>query len=67
VPDESTLFNEVAAKVMKAASVPTNDLHSHAKSKLTEVQLPANVHFTPAGSQYLAEKVATEIEKALRP
>lgn len=67
VPDESTLFNEVAAKVMKAASVPTNDLHSHAKSKLTEVQLPANVHFTPAGSLYLAEKVATEIEKALRP
>ena len=38
VPDESTQFNEVAAKVMKAASVPTNDLHSHAKAKLKEVQ-----------------------------
>lgn len=66
VADESLKFNEVAAKVMQAAGVPTNDLHSHAKAKLTEVQLPANVHFTPEGSKYLAEKVAAEIEKALK-
>jgi acyl-CoA thioesterase-1 len=66
VADESLKFNEVAAKVMQAAGVPTNDLHSHAQAKLAEVQLPANVHFTPEGSKYLAEKVAAEIEKALK-
>ncbi len=65
VADESVQFNEVAAKVMAAAGVPTNDLHSHAKARLADVQLPANVHFTPDGSKYLAEKVASEIEKAL--
>lgn len=65
VADESILFNEVAAKVMTAASVPTNDLHAHARAKLSEVQLPANVHFSPEGSKYLAEKVAAEVEKVL--
>ncbi len=66
IADEAIQFNAVAAKVMEAAGVPTNDLHSHAKAKLAEVQLPANVHFSPEGSKYLAEKVAAEIEKALQ-
>jgi hypothetical protein len=65
VADESLKFNEVAARVMQAVGVPTNDLHSHAKAKLAEVQLPANVHFSPEGSKYLAEKVSAEILKAL--
>jgi acyl-CoA thioesterase-1 len=64
--DESVMFNETAAKVMQAAGVPINDLYAHAKAKLAEVQLPQNVHFTPEGSKYLAEKVAAEIEKALK-
>ena len=55
-------YNEAAARVMKAAGVPTNDLHSHAKAKLSEVQLPANVHFSPEGSKYLATQVASSIE-----
>jgi hypothetical protein len=50
---------------MKAADVPTNDLHSHAKAKLSEVQLPANVHFSPEGSKYLATKVASALEAYL--
>ncbi len=58
-------YNEIAAKVMKAADVPTDDLWTHAHAKLAEVQLPKNVHYTPAGYKYLAEKVSTEIEKAL--
>lgn len=66
VADEALLFNEVAAKVMQAEGIPTNDLHSHAKAKLNEIQLPANVHFSPEGSKYLAEKVAAEIEAALK-
>lgn len=66
VADEALLFNEVAAKVMQTEGIPTNDLHSHAKAKLSEIQLPANVHFSPGGSKYLAEKVAAEIEAALK-
>lgn len=66
VGDEAMKFNEVAAKVMQAEGVPINDLHSYAKAKLSEIQLPANVHYTPAGSKYLAVKVAEEIQKALK-
>ncbi len=65
VADESIQFNEVAARVMSKAGIPTNDLHAHAKAKLQEIQLPANVHFTPEGSAYLADQVAAEILKAL--
>jgi hypothetical protein len=43
-----------------------NDLHARAMRKLSEVQQPnGNVHFTPEGSDYLAEKVAASIRKAL--
>ncbi|HQW30647.1 MAG TPA: SGNH/GDSL hydrolase family protein [Verrucomicrobiales bacterium] len=66
VADESVKFNEIAATVMTGAGVPINDLHTHAKARLTEIQLPANVHFSETGSVYLAEKVAGEIEKALK-
>jgi lysophospholipase L1-like esterase len=66
VADEALLFNQVAAKVMATAGIPTNDLHSHANAKLSDIQLPANVHFTPEGSKYLAEKVAAEITTALK-
>ena len=65
VADEALKFNEVAARVMAQAGIPTNDLHSHAKAKLKDIQLPANVHFTPEGSAYLADKVAAEILAAL--
>ena len=59
-------YNEAAARVMKDAGIPTNDLHAHAQAKLKEIQLPAgNVHFTGDGYKYLAEKVASAIEAAL--
>ncbi len=58
-------YNEAAARVMAAAGIPTNDLHSHAKAKLSEAQLPANVHFSTEGSRYLAEKVAETVLAAL--
>ena len=67
VGDEALQFNAAADRVMSAAGVPTNDLHSHAKARLTDIQLPANVHFTPDGSKFLAEKVAAEIAQALKP
>ncbi len=58
-------FNEAAARVMKTSGIPTDDLRTHALAKIKEIQLPANVHYTPAGYKYLAEKVAEEIAKAL--
>jgi len=58
-------YNEAAARVMKEAGIPTNDLHAHAAPKLSEIQQKADVHYNPAGSKYLGEKVAAEIEKLL--
>ncbi len=65
IGDEAVQFNEAAARVMARAGIPTNDLHTHAKARLQEVQRPANVHFTPEGSAHLADKVAAEILAAL--
>lgn len=59
-------YNEAAARVMKDAGIPTNDLYEHAKAKLEAIQNKADVHFKPAGSKYLAEQVAAEIEKTLK-
>ncbi len=58
-------YNEAAARVMRTAKVPTDELCTHAQAKLKEMQLPANVHFTPQGYQYLAEKVAASITEQL--
>ncbi len=60
-------YNEAAARVMKAAGVATNDLYAYALPRLGDGnQLPQNVHFSPAGSKMLAEKVAAEIGAALQ-
>ncbi|WP_395743674.1 SGNH/GDSL hydrolase family protein [Prosthecobacter sp.] len=58
-------YNEVAARVMAAAGVITDDLNAHAAAKIKDVQLPANVHYSPAGYHYLAEKVAAVIAENL--
>jgi len=65
IAGDEVKYNEAAARVMTAAGIPTDDLCAHARAKLKEVQIPANVHYTPAGYKYLAEKAAAEIEKAL--
>ena len=58
-------FNEAAARVMEKHGVPTDDLYGLALPRLAEIQRPANVHFTDAGSHLLAEQVAAEIKRAL--
>ncbi len=58
-------YNAVAKKVMDENKIPTSDLYAHTLPKLAEVQRPANVHFTPAGSEFLAKKVAKSLEEAL--
>lgn len=67
VSGDEVKYNEAAARVMKAAGVPINDLYSHARPRLADIQVPdGNVHFSDAGSRYLAEKVAASITEALR-
>jgi len=63
--DESVLYNEVAAKVMKENDIAVDDLHAFALPQLEKIQLPKNVHFTPDGSKVLAEEVVRSITAAL--
>ncbi|MEX2174205.1 MAG: SGNH/GDSL hydrolase family protein [Pirellulaceae bacterium] len=58
-------YNDAALAVMKQHGVAIDDLHALALPKLKEIQLPANVHFKPAGSKLLGQQVAEEISKAL--
>lgn len=65
-PEDVPAYNEAAARVMKAAGVAINDLYTYAMPRLGDGhQLPTNVHFSPAGSKMLAEKVAADIAAAL--
>lgn len=65
VPGDSAKYNAIAAKVMKDNNIPTDDLYTFAKSRLKEIQKPANVHFSPEGSEALAKEVVASISKAL--
>jgi len=65
-PVDVSRFNEAALRVMKEAGVTVNDLYAFALPKLSEIQLPSNVHFKPAGSAELAKPVANSISAALR-
>jgi hypothetical protein len=65
VPGDEVKYNEAAARVMKAAGVITEDLYQHSLDGPKDLQLPANVHYTPHGYQYLAQHVAAAIEAQL--
>jgi predicted GH43/DUF377 family glycosyl hydrolase/lysophospholipase L1-like esterase len=60
-PADPARYNAAAIKVAKANGVRVNDLFALATPRLAEVQLPKNVHFTPAGSKLLAEQVAAVV------
>ncbi len=64
-PADAARYNDAARRVMSQRGIPVNDLHDHAMIRITEIQKPADVHFTEEGSKYLAEKVAREILRAL--
>ncbi len=66
VPGEEMRYNEAASRVMEKLKIKTNDLHTLCQPKLSEWQLPKDVHFKPEGSAALADKVATEIKAALK-
>lgn len=58
-------YNAIARRVMEENKIAINDLFTHAAAKLAEVQIPANVHFTKSGSEYLAVKVAAALSETL--
>lgn len=58
-------YNDIAARVMKENGVAIDDLNAHITPRLADLQNPKDVHYKPAGSAFLAEKVAAEILKAL--
>jgi acyl-CoA thioesterase-1 len=58
-------YNAVALKVMDENGIRIDDLHGFALPRLTAIQRPANVHFTPEGSKVLAERVAASIMEVL--
>lgn len=65
VVGDSAKYNAIAAKVMADNNIPTDDLYAFAKPRLKEIQKPANVHFSPEGSEALAKEVVASISKAL--
>jgi lysophospholipase L1-like esterase len=65
-PGDEVKYNAIAKKVMEENGVAVNDLHAFAAARLREIQMPANVHFTKAGSEVLGKEVASVIEAALK-
>jgi len=67
VAGDSVKYNTVAARVMKEHEIGIDDMFAFAKPRLKQIQRPANVHFTPAGSKALAEHSAPIIARAIDP
>jgi lysophospholipase L1-like esterase len=65
VADDAVKYNAVAARVMKENGVAINDLHAFVVPRITELQRPANVHFSDAGSARLADEVVAAIVRQL--
>lgn len=65
---DAVRYNEAALRVMKDNGVAVNDLYAFAKPQLAQIQIqPANVHFTPQGSEALAGEVVKAIRAAVKP
>jgi hypothetical protein len=68
IPGSEAEYNRIAQRVLRRVlgeDRVTNDLHAVATARLTEIQQPANVHFTEDGSRQLARQVAAVIEEQL--
>lgn len=63
--DDGPKYNAVAKKIMDEMQVPIDDLYEFALPQLDKIQLKENVHFSPAGSEVLAQQVVKSIEQFL--
>ena len=66
VPGDEVRYNSTALGVMESEGVAVDDLYAFALPQMAKIGKPADVHFTPAGSQVLATQVAGSIETALK-
>jgi lysophospholipase L1-like esterase len=67
VPAQIVEKNQIAARVMQKHKVGTDDLYAWMLPDLAKFQNPKDVHFTGAGYERLAQRVARVIEVALPP
>jgi acyl-CoA thioesterase-1 len=65
-PVDVEKYNAVAKRVMEANGITTNDLYAVALPRLSEIQLPINVHFNNAGWELLGRQVAATIRTELQ-
>ena len=59
--DQVEKYNKVALKIMGKNKILINDLYTFTLPRLTELQLPNNVHFSKEGSKILAGQVVEKI------
>ncbi|PTY00974.1 SGNH/GDSL hydrolase family protein [Verrucomicrobia bacterium LW23] len=63
---DEIVYNEAAAKVMRAHGVPVNDLHAVSQRfGAAHWSLPGDVHFSKSGSNLLADQVVAAIREVL--
>ncbi len=65
IAGDEVKYNEAAARIMAERQVQVDDLCTFARERLADIQRPANVHFSPEGSEQLATQVAASIRAAL--
>ena len=63
---DSAKYNAIAKKIMDEHGIVIDDQYAFVMPRLKQLQRPANVHFTPAGSQELAQQAVRAIQKVLQ-
>jgi acyl-CoA thioesterase-1 len=58
-------YNAIAARVMTENGIAIDDLNSHIAPQFDRLHNPKDLHYGTEGYQFLAQKVAEEIAKAL--
>ncbi len=66
VPEDVSVYNAVAKRIMATHGVPINDLYTFALPRLAEIQRSKDVHYTPDGSKVLGAEVARVIVETLK-
>src|SRR5687768_7884051 len=64
-PADPPKYNAAAKRVMETSGIATNDLYTAALPRLSEIQLPINVHFNNTGWEFLGKQVAAAIRSEL--
>ena len=69
IPDrtfgDEEAYNVIAARVMKENAIPADDLHAWMLPRFADLHNKQDLHYGDEGYEFLAEKVALEIEANL--